>query len=928
MIEPEVLGIKPSKDLTRAIKICCTNVGELCGLTTLDYKTIYSIPRMWRIPNSINTKVAERSYKIPLTYDEMHTMTEPQIRELAKNPRIFPEIDISELTPDFDWWWKQWDDEFQNHKNLLSLRPSTTPVFLDMPACVDDMLKSGLKITGTRNRASVVLATYFKARGTPIQDATAALTEWVKRVPSNMTSAKDHDRVANVQAVVSAVYRDEEDVHYEFACSYIRSLGDSSNAVKCPRNECKYNVFGEVIEPRPVRLEDSTLACFQGVPITTEGLCAGKDYSPYMVPYLVNFECTPPQQQRQDSPCQHCNLHKNGCRLELRIKANDPDILTMIGVSNDTVRSVLFQKARVNKNCRSFRMKIIDYQNVRDVILVPKIQFTPENANETRTHSLVQGYFTGHDVTTNETYKLEAYPFPDPKKQYAVLLISKMSATALAWQEKLPEDMDERLKIFQCKGDPLTKIDEIWDDIEANVTRVFGRRLLGYAVDMIYHSVVSFFFTDAKDFVRRGWMEALIYGDTDTAKTTVAKAIAAHYQLGTLVNCETTSRTGLTYSVQETGNKWVVVFGVIPLNDRGLVWLDEFRSMTDDDRKELTQMRSDGVLQVTRVRQATVPARVRILFMSGPKRAMSEYDYGIESIWEVFSEREDIRRLDLVVIMGTKDVDPSIFHGRKMKAVPHIYNTEVCNMLIRWVWNLKPSQIKFEQTAIDEAFTQVKALTGKYTETIPVLKMEDLRYKLARAGAAIAARTYNTYDGGKTLTVEARHIKTAASIMDALYSTPTCGFAEKSRSEQRRESLDNVNRDKVAEELSMLIANDEKDTFADVMLSNKMMSKKDLEEMMGWEAHRATQVFRELIKMRLLRRVGAYGKYVKTTPFIDILRKLEIKKSAAAKNAEESTDTTPEDSAGDVESKSIEELQMEFGNGRDGPNEEQDDIPR
>jgi hypothetical protein len=887
VIEPEIFGIKPSSTLTQVIRTCCSAVADACGLVTFD-RTIYSSARMWRIPNSLNTKVETRSYKIKLTFDELKNLSEQQIRELAKNPRVLPAEDTSELPPEFESWWAKYVDTFHEVQTLGSLRPKTAPKFDGMPECVKDIVQGGLKVPGMRNKAVVILATFCKAAQLTEDKARELLIAWVKKIPDSMTSTKEYERIVNVKAVVGTVYRDEESEKYVFACSYIRALGNSTSPVKCLRNECKYSSAGETLEPITVRLEESTRACYEGVPLKSEALVAGKDYSPYLVPALVKFECKPPEGQRKDSPCHACNLSRTGHKYELRITANHPAILNMIGVSTDNVFSTLYTLARIRKNCRNFKMEIVDRQNVIDVMLVPQIKFTPESIGTERSYSLVQAYYVGHDVNTNSAYDVCASLQAHPKQQYAVLLVSEMKSRSLAWQEKIPDDIYEKLTIFQTKGDPMDKFDEIWTDLEANVSRLWGRKLFGFAVDIVYHSVLSFYFDGKDDFVKRGWAELLVYGDTDTGKTVMSNAITTHYQLGSQVSCETTTRTGLTYSVQDTiAGRWIVICGVLPLNDRGLVWLDEFRSLPDEDRKELTQMRVDGVIRVARARQAILPCRVRLIFVSGPRRAITQYDYGIESIWEVFGEREDIRRLDLVMIMGTNDVDRKAFFSRTTKDVEHRFTTELCNALIRWGWSLTPEQIKFEKEAIAETYKSVQYLSEIFTEDIPVLKIEDLRYKIARIAIAIAVRTFNTNDQGKTLTVEERHIKAATSLLRVLYSTKVCGLLERSTSEKRRGRLENVNKEEAKKRLNAMMDVVERNTFRDVMLESKRFGLADLRDMMGWSDNKARDVLKELVKLRLVRRLRDYKGYAKSEPFVEILRGEE--KQEKDKDAERET---------------------------------------
>ena len=88
--------------------------------------------------------------------------------------------------------------------------------------------------------------------------------------------------------------------------------------------------------------------------------------------------------------------------------------------------------------------------------------------------------------------------------------------------------------------------------------------------------------------------------------------------LGTRVNAESTSRTGLTYKMEQSRCSRCMVhrLGAWPLADKEMIWIDEDTGITKDDYGEMTLARSDGKLEVKRAVTAETPCRVRAI-MSG-----------------------------------------------------------------------------------------------------------------------------------------------------------------------------------------------------------------------------------------------------------------------------------------------------------------------
>ena len=83
---------KPGLNTAARLKLLANELAN--GIDSLD-TSIYESLRLWRVPNTVNGK--SNLYKIPLTVDELQTLTLSQIQNMAKAPRTI------EQAPDNDW---------------------------------------------------------------------------------------------------------------------------------------------------------------------------------------------------------------------------------------------------------------------------------------------------------------------------------------------------------------------------------------------------------------------------------------------------------------------------------------------------------------------------------------------------------------------------------------------------------------------------------------------------------------------------------------------------------------------------------------------------------------------------------------------------------------------------------------------------------
>ena len=134
------------------------------GVKTLD-TGIYTQGRLWRMPNSINSK--KGLYKIPLTFKELRDLDAAAIAELAKNPRgddSFASCEFCQSTAD---WYREAISVLEKQSKTPAASPQMTLEFergWRVPPCVKAIEEATIP-DGTRHYLYTDLSRYFAFLG-------------------------------------------------------------------------------------------------------------------------------------------------------------------------------------------------------------------------------------------------------------------------------------------------------------------------------------------------------------------------------------------------------------------------------------------------------------------------------------------------------------------------------------------------------------------------------------------------------------------------------------------------------------------------------------------------------------------------------------------------------------------------------------------
>lgn len=532
-------------------------------------------------------------------------------------------------------------------------------------------------------------------------------------------------------------------------------------------------------EAQEVHLSDSSEAGFFGKRLRIPVMVSGKDSTPYLCPKVIRAFCGDAA-DGENKKCSKCQLALHAGEMEKTLSSVDKDVMKLIKCTEKQQMAVIYEMLGVNPRCDRCTIEVKEHMNLEELRLIPKAEanfgFSKEHEYVVRT-----GYFIGNNLKTNKRYTMAGYMYPDPNSQYATYVFDK------AYPEKdlisdfeLNEETLEHLKMFQVKpGQTIReKFDEIHTDLERNVTYIWERRNVAFAVDLIYHTVLNFYFQE--QYVKRGWGELLIIGDSGQAKTTIVERLMHHYRLGELHSGEASRRTGLVYNMQQNNKRWFLVWGAFPLNDGGLITIDELSGLSEDDLAVMSDVRSSGIAKATGVITAETTSRTRAIYISNPRngRQLNSETYGVSAVLKLMGKAEDVRRLDLAMSVASGDVDPSLVNRslKDLPPVPHVYTSDLCNTRVLWAWSRKPDDVIITDEATQCILESATEMGAKYSSKIPIVEAADQRIKIARLAVAAACCVFSSDETGQKVIVKPEHVNFVVDFMNELYCTKSFGY--------------------------------------------------------------------------------------------------------------------------------------------------------
>lgn len=570
----------------------------------------------------------------------------------------------------------------------------------------------------------------------------------------------------------------------------------------------------------------------------------GKREPGYSVPSEFTMTCT----RDAGAKCKICPLNATAEPTKLQIKPSDPVVLELVDSTKAQVAEVASRMAGVPGKCFKLTIEAEEYQAVEILFARPSV----DKVGVDESYKNVKITSVGrHDTAPNTTHRVIGALYPNPRSHTNEFLAWEVNAvrTTLDSFELTPAQA-KRLRIFRpLKGQrPLKRLGFIARELEQHVTRIYGRPEMHAAMDLIFHSVLAFDFGGQR--VDRGWLEGLFVGDTRTGKSETAARLSEHYQAGEVVSCESASFAGIIGGAQQLGGgkEWAITWGVVPINDRRLVVLDEVSGLSPDEIASMSDVRSRGIAQITKIQQEVTRARTRLIWVGNPRdSSMAEFTYGVQAIKPLIGAPEDIARFDFAMSASAGDVGADEIN-REHAEGKQLLHSDLCSMLVRWVWSRRAEQVVWTTGSQEAVYEAARQMGRRYVEDPPLVQVANVRVKIARMAVALAARLFSTDDTYQNVIVRKEHVWDAVAFLDRIYGAKGFGYAELSmeRIKDRQSAKAKGN------EISKWMQG--RQGLAKFLRSNPNFKRQDLEEFMNVGRDEANAIINNLWEASMVRK--------------------------------------------------------------------------
>ena len=623
------------------------------------------------------------------------------------------------------------------------------------------------------------------------------------------------------------------------------------------------------VEAKKVRLSETTRASNMGIPIEFDAVVDAMDTTPYIVPKVVGVSCSKDQPNCHVCPVKPMAFDDKGY-VTLSVKGTSVGLLDMINTGKKSQREAIRESLKIPP-CKAATFAQREHFNIYDVRLGPQLNI----GGEAGEHIIQEAFVVGSIVDLNTPYRLRGRVYPAPRNQQAILLLDGAQQVSDSLTSFTPSAEDlSLLKVFQPKEWTVSaiqaKLDSIYEDLEANVTRIYCRRDLHLAVDLTYHSALVF---DFEGRPTKGWMNTLVIGDTAQGKTETTLRYMEHCRVGERIDCKNASAAGLVGGLQQMGNnRWFVSWGVIPKHDSRLVVMEEVRGLSTEVIGRMTDMRSSGIAELPKIEKRRSHARTRLIWLSNSRsdRRMADFNYGIEAISELIGAPEDVRRFDLAVVVSAEQVKASVISDMVLNRPnrPHVYTSHLMHRSVLWAWTRKVSQIAISEGAMIALLKGANHLCSKFSDAMPLVDSGSMRLKLARMAVALAARTFSINgNDAMSLLVRECHVDFIVQWVEKLYNDKTFGYGDYSRAQEHALTIRDGDQVKLRI-LSSKHAND----YIEQMLFTDEITESDIGDWCEVDKDEARREVSFLVRKHCLIRVKRT--YVKTASFIELLKSI------------------------------------------------------
>lgn len=575
----------------------------------------------------------------------------------------------------------------------------------------------------------------------------------------------------------------------------------------------------------------------------------GTEPKVYTVPSKIKVVCNNPKCTKA------CPLTMGLNSPELTEIKVEPRQILQFADSPDSAQDAFLRKMF---SCKSVVAEPIEMINAQKILFQESASFV-EGLDDASSESRYGIYlYTDHRLQPTAKYNFEACRVTDPRNQKSYYVIRSAENV----NKTLPVFTDSAFTKFRKTAESCGSAQELLQtyynewmaclSIEGRLD-LFGSMLLTYA------SVTEIPWNYG---VIKGWLDIMVIGDTRTGKSQMAQRMVKELGMGGYINGENSRNTGVIGGVQKMGDAWIITWGAIPMNDKGLLFVDEASGLEIDDIKDLSSTRSSGAVTMNKIIKGEARARTRMVWLSNPRsgKNLAEFYWkGFGAFQEYIPVVEDQARYDLVLTAAREDLD--VLEGIESQSMPDF---SAWRTLFSAAWNLEQNNISFSH--------DYKVKMKEYSRNLntdfgggPLIVGVAVHEKLLRLSCAFAVLCGDVYDG--ELRVTERHLKLADEWLRYTLEKPSLSYKsyihEKRRAEKRKE-----------ENITWIKAQLELHPSLQSLLTANAFKGYQIQEVLGIDRSDASKILSELLSRGLVK-AGRSSSYIPDKLLLDVARQRE-----------------------------------------------------
>jgi hypothetical protein len=199
--------------------------------------------------------------------------------------------------------------------------------------------------------------------------------------------------------------------------------------------------------------------------------------------------------------------------------------------------------------------------------------------------------------------------------------------------------------------------------------------------------------------------------------------------------------------------------------------------------------------------------------------------------------------------VSKKDVAAEDINRRPITGELH-YTSEACHTLLMWAWTRQPDQIIWMEDAEEMVYRLAIDMGARYVEDPPLVQAANVRVKIARLSAALAARTFSTDEDCEKVIITEDHVEDAVKFMDMIYGMPAFGYVERSNERIRNAARAREFRGDVRMFLNS------RPNLVKLLRDTGRFRRQDIEEVLGLDRNDANAIINTLHNKGMLRKDG------------------------------------------------------------------------